>query len=171
MVNVISIEKIKKFIGKLKSETDFVIVCMNWGEKDSIAPDESQIKCAKKLAAEGADLIIGNHPSYVHPVSYIKSHGKRALVFWSLGHLVSDSNLKNSFIGALANITINKGDGEAFISDYNLIPIINHKINTTEYSVYKLSNYTQKLGLQICESFSLDDTLDECKRIMGPFLN
>ena len=170
MVNVISKQKIEKFVKKLKNETDFIIVCMNWGDKNSTAPNKNQIKWAKELVARGVNLIIGNHPSYVHPVSYIKSKGKRALVFWSLGHLVSDSKLKNSFLGAMANITISRGKGKGYISDYNLIPIINHKINTTAYSVYKLSDYTQKLGLKMSKKFSLNDTLEECRKIMEPFL-
>ena len=171
MVNVISIKKIEYYVKKLKNETDFIIVCMNWGDKNSNSPNEDQIKWAKELTGQGVNLIIGNHPSFVQPVSYIRSKGKKALVFWSLGHLISDSNLENSFLGALANIVISKGKkGKAFISYYNLIPIINHKVNTTDYSVYKLSKYSQELGLKTSNEFSMDNVIEECTKIMGPFI-
>ena len=163
MVNVISKEKISKFVEKLKNKTDFIIACINWGDKNSAKPNPSQINWAKELTARGVNLIIGNHPSYIQPVSYIKSKGKRALVFWSLGHLISDSKKKNTFLGALANICISKGErGKAFISDYSLTPIINHKVNTTEYSVYKLSEYTKELGLKMNNKFSMENVIKEC---------
>ena len=171
MVNVISEKKIKKLVGKLKNETDFVIVCMNWGEKDEDKPNEDQIKWAKKLTAEGVGLIIGNHPSVVQPVSYIKEKGKKALVFWSLGHLISDSNVNMSYISALADIEISKGPiGKGFISDYNLIPLINHKVANKNYSVYKISEYTEKLGKEISGNFNMSCLLEECKKLMGPFV-
>lgn len=172
MVNVISEEKISKFVEKLKDKTDFIIACMNWGDKNSDKPNPSQVIWAKELTARGVNLIIGNHPSYVQPVSYIKSEGKKALVFWSLGHLISDSEKNNTFLGALANICISKGEsGKAFISDYSLTPIINHKVNTTDYSVYKFSEYTKEMGLKMDKNFSEENVITECENIMGPFVN
>ena len=44
--------------------------------------------------------------------------------------------------------------GKAFISDYNLIPTINHK-DTKAYSVYKLSDYNEELGQQAEKKFCL----------------
>ena len=171
LVNIISKEKIKNLVGKLKNETDFVIVCMNWGEKNYSSPNKQQVKFAKDLAANGVKLIIGNHPSMVHPVSYVKSKGKKALVLWSLGHLVSDSQKQYSYLGALANITISRGKGKGFISNFNLIPIINHKVNNTNYSVYKLSEYSQELVQEAYKEFSMENVTEKCKKIMGPFIN
>ena len=170
-VNVIHREKIQKMVEKLKNKADFVIVCMNWGDKNNSLPNIEQIEYAKKLAENGVKLIIGNHPSLVHQISYVKSKGKKALVFWSLGHLISDSKKKYSYLGALANITISKGKKKAFISDYNMIPIINHKINSTDYSVYKLSEYSQELGLKASANFSMENVTKQCQKVMGNFIN
>ena len=144
---------------------------MNWGEKNSSLPQINQVYYAKDLVENGVKLIIGNHPSSVHPITYIKSKGKTALVFWSLGHLVSDSKKRFSNLVALANITISKGKKNAFISNYNLIPIINHKVNTTDYSVYKLSEYSQELGLKASSNFSMENATKRYKRIVGAFIN
>ena len=53
--------KVKNLIEKLSSETDFVIVCVNWGKKNSKRPTENQIQWAKLFTASGAKLIIGYH--------------------------------------------------------------------------------------------------------------
>ena len=154
MVNILSKKKLEDCILKLKQITDFIIVCINWGNKDSHNPDKKQITMAKLLASYGVNLIIGNHPSYVHPVSYVKAdNGNKSLVFWSLGLLIGDEKKVNNNLGALANIIISKGQGKAYLSSYSLIPIINHKVETNDYSVYKLSEYTEDLGLQTDKNF------------------
>ena len=154
MVNVIDEEKIENYVDKLQNETDFIIACVNWGDKNGVKPNKNQIYLAKYLLSKCVNLINGNHSSYVQPVSYIKSKGKRALVFWSLGHLISDNQKKLTILGALANISISKGiNGKTFISDYSLTPIINHKMNTTDYSIYKSSKYTEELGLKLDEKY------------------
>jgi len=54
----------------------------------------------------------------------------------------------------LANIVISKGKGKAYISSYNLILTINHYDESgIEYTVYKLSNYSQNLGLKTNKKF------------------
>ena len=168
-VNIMRKEKIKELLGKLSTETDFVIVCVNWGKKNSKQPTEKQIKWAKELAANGAKLIIGYHSSFVQQVSSVKSKGKRALVFWSLGHLINDNENQYSILGSLANITISKSDDGAYISDYNLIPTINHKDKGKHYSVYKLSQYSYKL-FEISKinhiKFNRNNIVQECKLLM-----
>ena len=170
MINTISRQKVENCISKLKRETDFVIVCINWGERDSHNPGKKQISMAKLLASYGVDLIIGNHPSFINPVSYIKSeNGSKTLVFWSLGLLVGDDKKKYSVLGALANIVISKGNGKAYLSSYNLVPIINHKVDNENYSVYKLSDYNEELGLQVEKKFSLKKIKEVCNKVMGAF--
>jgi poly-gamma-glutamate synthesis protein (capsule biosynthesis protein) len=109
MINTIDINKVQNCLGELKKETDFIIVCMNWGGKTNYSPNKLQIKMAKALIYYGADLIIGNHPHYVQPVSYVRAeNGKKGLVFFSLGNLIFDNNKKKNTLGALANIVISK---------------------------------------------------------------
>ena len=169
-VNIIKKEKLKGLVEKLSTETDFVIVCINWGNKNSTKPSKSQIKLAKEITKHGAKLIIGHHPSVVQPVSHIKSKGKRSLVFWSLGHLVSDSKKQFSLLGAMANITISKSGNGAYISEYNLIPIINHKENGKRYKVYKLSQYPIDLFNKIDKNMincTRNDVVKKCKSLMS----
>ena len=164
MVNTISNEKVGRIMDKLKNETDFNIICINWGEKNGITPNKKQIKIAKKLADFGVDLIIGNHPYYVQPVSYVQSNqGNKVLVFWSLGLFLGDvDRKKNITLGAMVDIKLRKKKGKTFIGKYNMIPVVNHISDTQEYSIYKLEDYNKKIGKRII-------SIESCKSIFGPF--
>ena len=142
MINTIEVNKVENCVGELKKQTDFIIVCMNWGGQTYYAPNKLQIKMAKVLIKNGVDLIIGNHPHYVQPVSYVRAeNGKKGLVFF-----------------------------KAYISSYNLIPTINHYDESeNEYTVYKLSDYNQNLGLKANKKFSMEKIKLACSRIFGAF--
>lgn len=170
MVNIINKKKVEDTVQKLKQQVDFIIVCINWGEKSNWTPSKKQIVWAKTLAGLGVNLIIGNYPSYVQPVTYVKhENGNCALVFFSLGVLVGDNASKPEALGALANIVISKDNKKTFISSYNLIPTINHQGQFDQYTVYKLAEYNDELGKKVHKKFSIDKVKNTCERIMGAF--
>ena len=170
MINVFNKEKVENLVLKLKQETDFIIVCMNWGEKFSLTPNKNQILLAKILAGMGVNLIIGNNPGVVQPVSLVKApNGNCALVFFSLGVLVGENNKKLDALGAIANIVISKENGKTSIASYRLIPTINHVAQTSDYTVYKLSEYNDYLGKSVNKKFSKDKVVKSCKATMGAF--
>ena len=169
-INILKEEKLKDLVEKLANETDFLIVTINWGDKNSNKPNKQMISCATELAYFGVNLIIGYHPAITLPTSYIKaSNGKIALVFWSLGHLVIDFKKEFSNLGAMANITISKSRNGAYISAYNLIPTINHKVRGNQYSVYKLSQYSDSLFKQSFSyyNFTREEVVERCEEMMG----
>ena len=169
-INILKEEKLKDLVEKLANETDFLIVTINWGDKNSNKPNKQMISCATEFAYFGVNLIIGYHPSITLPTSYIKaSNGKIALVFWSLGHLVIDFKKEFSNLGAMANITISKSRNGAYISAYNLIPTINHKVRGNQYSVYKLSQYSDSLFKQSFSyyNFTREEVVERCEEMMG----
>ena len=169
-INNIRNETIKELVGKLSNQTDFVIVCINWGDKKSKKPTKKQLALAQLLAENGAKIIIGHHSAIAFPVSHVKSNGKRALVFWSLGHLISDYKQKYSILSAMANITISKSEDTAYISDYNIIPIVTHKGEGKHYSVYKLSEYSEelfKLSKKTDSKLSRNDLVNKCQKVFG----
>jgi len=68
----------------------------------------------------------------------------------------------------LASIVISKGKGKAYISSYNLISTINHHDESeNEYIVYKLSDYSQNLGLKMNKKFSMKKIKLSCSGIFG----
>ena len=169
-INNIRNETLKELVGKLSNQTDFVIVCINWGDKKSKKPTKKQFALAQLLTENGAKVIIGHHSAIAFPVSHVKSNGKRALVFWSLGHLISDYKQKYSILSAMANITISKSEDTAYISDYNIIPIVTHKGEGKHYSVYKLSEYSEelfKLSKKTDSKLSRNDLVNKCQKVFG----
>ena len=169
-INNIRNETIKELVGKLSNQTDFVIVCINWGDKKSKKPTKKQLALAQLLTENGAKVIIGHHSAIAFPVSHVKSNGKRALVFWSLGHLISDYKQKYSILSAMANITISKSEDTAYISDYNIIPIVTHKGEGKHYSVYKLSEYSEelfKLSKKTDSKLTRNDLVNKCQKVFG----
>ena len=169
MVNSLDIRKAEEMIKKVKSEVDFLIFYLNWGDKDYYLPSRTQIRIAKILAWHGVDLIIGNMPNVIFPVSFLKPEsGKEILVFWSVGSLIGNNALKYNCLAALANVVITKRKGKTYISSHSLIPIISHQIQS-EFSFYKFSDYTLELGYKADEEFSMDKVKNKCKKIFGPF--
>ena len=164
MVNILSKEKIEKIMDKIKNITDFNILCINWGKKNEKLPDTKQINIAKNLADYGIDLIIGNYPYNVQPVSYVQSEkGNKALVFWSLGLFVGDVDKNKDYtLGALADIKLKKINGKTFVWKYRMIPVANHIPNDKNYSIYKLKDYKNIIGNEIISK-------DECENIYGIF--
>ena len=173
MINIISTPKIKEIVEKLKkNKVDLIIACVNWGKKNSKIPNQVQINWAKSLAYYGVNLIIGNYPSFVQPVSYVKAkNGKQALVFFSLGSLIGGYFQEKISFSALANIRINKlSDNTIEIGDYCLIPIVNRS-SKKKYSVYLLSDYLEKLEAEKKEFYVVKNIIKNCNNAMPDFSN
>ena len=164
MVNIISKEKLMKVKEHLKDKTDFNIVCINWGKRNKMLPDKKQINIAKKLADSGFDLIIGNYPYNVQPVSYVQSEkGNKILVFWSLGLFVGDVDKnKNYTLGAMADIKLKKINNKTIIWKYKMLPIVNHITEDKKYSIYKLEDYRHSFKNNIISK-------EKCENIYGFF--
>ena len=115
----------------------------------------------------GINLIIGNHPDYIQPISYVKAqNGNCGLVFFSLGQFIGDGS--NS-LGALAHVVVTKSKEKTYISSYSLRPVINHKIQSNQYTVYKLPEYTQELAKLTNKKIDVKKLRLYCKKVMGAF--
>lgn len=84
-----------------------VVVCMHWGKTDANGVTNSQREAATKLAAAGADIILGANSSAVLPVELIETGERKTLVAYSLGTLVSESRSARAVIsGLLLNVKV-----------------------------------------------------------------
>ena len=105
------------------------------------------------------------------PASDIKpDNGKRALVFWSLDYLVLDITKKYSIFGSMVNVTISKSENRAYISNYNMIPTINHKEEGKHYSVYKLTQHPEELFKKskiVGGNVNISSIVEKCQNVMG----
>ncbi len=76
---------------------DLVAVIPHWGEQYVDYPFELQREAARKMAAAGADFIIGGHPKFVQPCEWIELQeedgGTRSVpVIYSLGNFYTDQH-------------------------------------------------------------------------------
>lgn len=173
MVNLLDEEKIKKDIAQAKKKADFIIVFPHWGTEYNYEPDAMQKKYTKLFADQGVDLVIGAHPHVIEPVEWVQGkNGHKMLVYYSLGNLVSGQVEVSTMIGGLANVTIQKdAEGNTAIKDASITTTITHyEAGYANYSIYKLSDYTDKLANRhkLCsKGFSRKKVVNISKDVFG----
>ena len=101
---------------------EVVIAFPHWGKEYVREPDDNQTKYAKKLAAAGADIILGSHSHTVQPMGYqsvTDSSGRTRQVFitFSLGNFLSDHVLQYTDGGVIVDFTINENQDGTFTCD------------------------------------------------------
>ena len=93
-------------VREAKSKADLVIICMHWGTEYSMKANEEQLSLAQQLSDAGADIIIGCHPHVIQPVQWI--NGRKTIVYYSLGNMVSAQDHEARLIGMIGGVTITK---------------------------------------------------------------
>ena len=106
-VNIYSEELASEDLAYANENADFTIVLMHWGDVYKEEPNSTQKAQAQFLVNNGADIIIGAHPSVVEPMEILQNkEGKDCLVAYSLGDFTSDFSYENSNLELVLNIQI-----------------------------------------------------------------
>lgn len=150
-VNLLDEEKVKKDITEARKHADVVIVFPHWGTENSHDINEQQEKYVKIFSDLGVDIVVGTHPHVLQPVEWVTNEetGKKMLVYYSLGNFISHQTSLNQLCGGMAEITVERIDGEISITNAKLTPVIDYYKNTGngyKFSVYRLSDYTDDLA-------------------------
>lgn len=122
LLNVYSEELVKKDIEAIRDSVDVLIVAMHWGQEYQTTPNDEQKEIAKYLADLGVDIVIGNHPHVLQPITKID----KTIVMYSLGNFISNqygTDDYNKLVGFMATLDITKTikpDGSATIDFSNL---------------------------------------------------
>ncbi len=144
-----SIEKAISSLNKMKNlEVDCKIVSLHWGwhEEYINIPSAENIKIARKLIDNGANIIVGHHPHVVQPVE--RYQGK--LILYSLGNFLFDMIWSiNVRAGLAVKVLYNKLTKKL---DYELIPIyLNNDYTPLLYNKAKFEKkmqiYTNRMEL------------------------
>lgn len=126
-------EQVKKDIENIRDKVDVLMVAMHWGEEYKFDINWYQEDCAKFLAEQEVNIIIGTHPHVVEPITYIDD----TLVIYSLGNFLSAHEVVNiaNRVGLMTSIDIKKEvkDNETIITLNNL----NNELIYTYYKNYK----------------------------------
>jgi len=158
LVSLINRTKMKQEIENLRPLCDFLIVSMHWGEEYMLEPSKGQIDLAKFLAELDVDLIIGHHPHVLQKADTITlPNGKKTIVYYSLGNLITHQLEWERLIGGMAVVTFTKegtqsadGEitwtGEKAITDFGMIPLVTHiEKSFSKTKIYPLYAYTDEL--------------------------
>lgn len=128
IINQIDTTQIKKDITTAKLYNPHIIIAnMHWGDEYITRPNKEQKALAKLLIDNGVRIIIGNHPHVVQPMEkYVIDNKISAVVYYSLGNLISNQQRENTDGGAIAEITIKMIDDgsediEISSSTYSLV--------------------------------------------------
>ena len=106
-VNIYSEELASEDLSYANENADYTIVLMHWGDVYKEEPNETQKAQAQYLVDNGANIIIGAHPSVVEPMKILQNkEGKDCLVAYSLGDFTSDFSYENSNLELVLNIQI-----------------------------------------------------------------
>lgn len=174
-VNLFDEERVTADIARAKEQADFVVVCPHWGTEYQLTVSREQEYWTEIFLENGVDLVIGTHPHVIEPIAWIVRDGEIVetpkdttgtfrwqgeqedgmLVYYSLGNFVnwtasSGEGIANRMVGGMAEITIGKaGDGEAFILEYDVKPLVCHLTEGTNgVTTYLLSDYTEELAAE-----------------------
>lgn len=140
---------IERKIKAAKAECDAVLVNVHWGTEYTTKPSQDQKNLAKKMAAWGANVIIGHHPHVLQPIEWIdNADGTRTLVTYSLGNFISQQNTAARVIGGMLHYTLTKGtDGKITVSDVQFEPTVTHYVSDShDVQIYPLAQYSDSLA-------------------------
>jgi poly-gamma-glutamate synthesis protein (capsule biosynthesis protein) len=180
-VNMLKEDKVIEDLQKADQLADFVIVCPHWGTEYRLQPDKSQKKWTELFLEYGADLVLGTHPHVIEPIEWFTNEttGENMLVYYSIGNYVNwtsgtGDGVANRMVGGIADITLQLDEnGDAYISEYGIIPVVCHtEKKTNGITVYLLEEYTEALAEENAirtqdPNFSLQYCIDLCDKVWG----
>ena len=107
---------------------EFVIAYLHWGNEYERKENSTQRSTARKLAAAGADVIVGSHPHVTQPIAWVEAKNgngetKRTLCAYSLGNFISNQPEQHRDTGIIFRFTIQEtAPGEFEVTDPAYIP-------------------------------------------------
>ncbi|MCX8029567.1 MAG: CapA family protein [Brevinematales bacterium] len=116
-LSVIDEKSLVKTIPLFKSNVDFLVVSVHWGEEYKKTNNRFQEKLAKKFIDLGADIVIGHHPHVIQNYEIYK--GK--YMFYSLGNFIFDQRFSSDTMEAgVVEVEIIKYSTNLIVSNVNL---------------------------------------------------
>ena len=99
-------EEMLEQIRQADAMADVVIVAAHWGTEYAMEINAEQEQLSKAMSDAGADIIVGNHPHVIQPVSWIND-GK-TICYYAMGNLVSEQDALENNIGMAGVVDIVK---------------------------------------------------------------
>jgi poly-gamma-glutamate synthesis protein (capsule biosynthesis protein) len=170
VVSPLTEDKIVADVNKAREAgAQIIIACPHWGAEDEVEPTEEEKSFAQIYANNGVDVVIGTHPRVLQRTEVLEGpDGHKTACYYSLGCLVSSLYSQN-FLGGLAEVTIARNEeGVCSVKSAVLKPVVTHRGNGEDYSVYLLSAYTDDLTNSSWDSdLTPAEATRRCTEVLG----
>lgn len=121
-------------------EADYVVVSVHWGSEYTTKPSREQRKLARRMVANGADLILGHHPHVLQPVEHqMMADGRYAVIAYSLGNYIANQSYHyNLFTSRWIPDELSTRDSAVFQFDFGWDPssLERDRIRVTAHPVW-----------------------------------
>lgn len=141
---------VNKHSKEARENADIVIASMHWGDENIFAPNDIQKKYCDILVKNNVDVIIGTHPHVLQPVEWKdRPDGKKTLVAYSIGNLLSTMEKSQNMVGGLLSFEIKYTEPEnAEIVNPRIIPTMCYYSKKRDsLKLYKFSDFSEELYL------------------------
>ncbi len=157
LVSMLDEDRVKADIKEARKNADVVVVFPHWGTENSHEINDAQKKYVKMFSDLGVDIVIGTHPHVVQPVEWVTNEetGKKMIVYYSLGNFISHQINLPQMLGGMAEITVERKNGEIEITSAKMAPVIDYYTRSGtgfSFSVYKFCDYNEELGVSQAQS-------------------
>lgn len=114
---------VTQLMTEARTHADIVIVSAHWGTEDSSVVNQDQRDAAKLFARLGADIVIGTGPHVLQTVERVAGNdGHTALVWYSIGNMLSSQLQANELTSVIASMKISKVKGAYTVTAVEAIP-------------------------------------------------
>ena len=102
---------------------DLIVAMVHWGSEKGDNVSNSQKKICNLMQQKGVDVIIGNHPNYLHQMVFDESAG--TFVAYSMGDFFGDADEAGKEYSVLLDLEITKDNvtGETAVTGFSYTPI------------------------------------------------
>ncbi len=149
----------QKRIAEARNTSDFIIVCMHFGNEYAVSPNEDQTRIAHELIDYGADTVIGAHP---HVPQGIEMYNGKA-IFYSLGNFIFDLANPDTVVDYMVELDLVNDTCECTVYPvyiYGYLPQFMDESNgeamlnslSPQCSEMKIENGVGKLSFNLTES-------------------
>lgn len=135
---------VRRHITEARSNADIVIVSMHWGDEHAFVPNKIQKEYCELIASCNADVIIGTHPHVLQPIEWKeRPDGKKTLVAYSLGNLLSSMRFPKNMVGGLLTFDIDYSDANNIhITNPEIIPTMcYYSMSKDNVAVYRFTQF------------------------------
>lgn len=129
LVNRIDSALIAKDIRQARAKgAELILVNLHWGAEYQRFPNEYQKKIASYIASLGADIIFGEHPHVLQPITFLKTGAGASLdsclLAYSLGNFISAQYKRYTDVGVMLTIRLAKNlkDNKIKITSIEYVP-------------------------------------------------